>query len=150
MEPGKLEAIFIKRAKLGPMDPAQSATLVADRGIRGNANQGGKRQVTILEREVWDSLMAEFGAHLSPATRRANLLVSGVRLCETRGQVLCVGECQIQIFGHTTPCERMDEALPGLQAAMRPTWNGGAFGVVLNDGEISVGDEVRWAADPQL
>jgi hypothetical protein len=47
----RLERIWIKRMKLGPMDPAERATLVAGRGIVGNANQGGKRQVTIVSRE---------------------------------------------------------------------------------------------------
>ena len=70
---GKLERIWIKRAKLGPMDPAEQATLVAGRGIEGNANQGGRRQVTILSVERWTALMAELGADLDPGARRANL-----------------------------------------------------------------------------
>jgi MOSC domain-containing protein YiiM len=69
--------------------------------------------------------------------------VSGVRLQESRGRVLQVGGCQIRIGGELTPCERMDEALPGLQEAMRPDWGGGAFGEVLDSGEIRVGDPVR-------
>lgn len=52
---GRLEAIWIKRAKRGPMDPAPRARLVAGRGIAGNANQGGRRQVTVIARETWRS-----------------------------------------------------------------------------------------------
>ncbi len=40
--------------------------------------------------------------------------------------------------------KRMDEALPGLKAARWPNWGGGAFGEVLDDGQIAVGDLVAW------
>jgi MOSC domain-containing protein YiiM len=38
----------------------------------------------------------------------------------------------------------MDEALPGLRSVMRASWGGGVFAEVLDDGEITVGDEVGW------
>ena len=139
---GQLEAIWIKRMKRGPMDPAPSARLVAGRGIEGNANQGGRRQVTIIEREAWERMMRELGADLAPSTRRANLMVSGVSLENARGRTLRVGACRIRLFGETRPCERMEEALPGLRAAMRPHWRGGAFGEVLEGGVIATGDPV--------
>ena len=141
---GRLDAIWIKRMKRGPMDPAESASLVAGKGIRGNANQRGKRQVTIIERERWEALMTELGAQLSPSARRANLMVSGVSLAGMRGRVLRIGACRVRIYGETKPCERMDEALPGLQQAMRPNWGGGAFGEILDDGEITLGDAVAF------
>lgn len=140
---GRLEAIWIKRAIRGPMDPAEHATLVTDRGILHNADQGGKRQVTIIEREVWDTMMAELGADIDPAARRANLMVSGVSLADSRGKILDIGGCRIRIMGETRPCEQMDAALPGLRRAMARPWGGGAYGVVLNDGDISIGDPVE-------
>ena len=145
---GRLERIWIKRAKRGPMDPVLEATLEAGRGLAGNANRGGRRQVTIIEREAWDRQMAALGGDLDPSARRANLLVSGSPLARTRGRILRVGECRIAIRGETRPCERMDEALPGLRAAMDADWGGGAFGEVLDGGTIRVGDVVYWDAEP--
>lgn len=140
---GKLEAIWVKRAKRGPMDPMDETELVADRGIVGNANQGGRRQVTVIARETWNRMMDELDADLDPSARRANLMVSGVSLENARGRTLHVGGCRIHLLGETRPCEQMDEALPGLRRAMADPWRGGAFGVVLDSGTIRVGDVVE-------
>lgn len=142
MPTSRLEAIWIKRARLGPMDPAPHAALVAGRGIVGNANQDGRRQVTIIAREVFDELRHSLGAGVEPAMRRANLMVSGVALPETRGRVLRIGRVRIQVNGETRPCERMDQAFPGLKDALALDGRGGVYGEVLDDGEIAVGDSV--------
>lgn len=141
---GRLEAIWIKRFKRGPMDPSEHATMVEGRGIEGNANQGGKRQVTLISKEIWGQMMAEAGIDEDPSSRRANFMVSGVDLTESRGRILAIGDVRIRIHGETRPCERMDEAHGGLKGVMEAAWRGGAFGEVLDDGEVSVGDPVEW------
>jgi len=144
---GRLEAIWIKRAIRGPMDPATEATLIADHGIEGNADQRGRRQVTIIAREAWGAMMDRLGADLDPSARRANLMVSGIELARSRGELLHIGACRIRIMGETRPCERMDEAFPGLRRVMADPWRGGVFGTVLVDGTIRVGDPVRLTGD---
>ena len=145
----KLEAIWIKRARRGKMDPVQRAELIAGKGIIGNANQGGRRQVTIIEKEVWEARTAQVGATLDPSMRRANLMVSGIDLVKSRGRTLRIGECIVEIAGETRPCERMDEAAPGLRDAMRADWGGGAFAMIVKGGSIHVGDDVEFY-DPVL
>lgn len=140
---GELKSIWVKRMKGGPMDPAEKAELVENRGIVNNADQGRKRQVTIIEEEVWNELMEKLGGSLDPSARRANLLISGVDLKNSRGKILRVGECEIEIYGETKPCEQMDEALPGLKDAMFPDWKGGAFGIVKNNAFLQIGDSVE-------
>ena len=144
---GTLEAIWIKRMKRGPMDSVECATLEMGSGLLGNANQGGRRQITIIEQEVWEQLMCDVQGNLHPSARRANLLISGLSLHRSRKKILLIGRCRIRILGETKPCERMEETWAGLQTAMAQPWAGGAFGEVLDDGEILVGDSVSWGEE---
>jgi MOSC domain-containing protein YiiM len=123
------------------MAPAGTASLLASKGIVGNANQGGKRQVTIIEREVFHLVRTTFPA-AEPIMRRANFMVSGIPLRHSAGHTLTVGGVRILLQGETRPCYRMDEQCPGLTAALEAEWRGGAYGIVLDSGEVSVGDAV--------
>lgn len=144
MASGRLVAIFLKRFHGGPMDPRAEAILETSRGLAGNADYGGRRQITIVSEERWTALMNEVGASLRPEARRGNLIVSGIDLENTRGRTLIVGACRLKIGGETRPCEQMEEAAAGLQAAMRAHWGGGAYAEVLQGGRIAVGDPVTW------
>ncbi|HSR43226.1 MAG TPA: MOSC domain-containing protein [Longimicrobiales bacterium] len=141
---GIVERIWLKRVRRGPMDAVEEAELVADRGIVGNANQGGRRQVTLISRGAWSAVEAELGEEVDPASRRANLLVAGIALAESRGRVLRVGPCRLRIEGETKPCRLMDEEHPGLQEALGPEWRGGVFAAVLDGGRVRRGDSVAW------
>jgi MOSC domain-containing protein YiiM len=149
---GTLAAIWIKRAKLGPMDPAPRATMVAGAGLIGNADQGGRRQVTLIEAERWSDALAEVGdPPLDPSTRRANLLVRGLPLRDSRGRLLSVGPCRLRIFGETRACERMEAAHAGLKEALNAggDWRGGAFAEVEVGGEVAMGGPVAWVEETE-
>jgi MOSC domain-containing protein YiiM len=131
------------------MDPAPSAVLVAGRGIVGNADQGRRRQVTLLEEQIWRDLTGRLGSKLDPGRRRANLMLDGLQLEKTRGRIFSIGPCLLRIGGETKPCEQMDEALPGLQELMWPNWAGGAYAEVLTGGEIRIGDPAGWVSEEE-
>lgn len=129
------------------MDPRDAAILVAGHGLAGNANKGGRRQVTLIEEEAWADAMAVLGTDLDPSTRRANLMISGLRLEGSRGRILRVGPCRLRIWSECVPCHQMDEAYSGLRKALRPHWRGGACAEVLKGGEIRLGDAVFWEVE---
>ena len=146
---GRVERIWIKRARRNAMDEATDVRVRAGKGIVGNADQGGWRQVTIVSAERWAALMQELGLTLDPSARRANLLVSGIELSQTRDRVLSVGATRLRVKGETRPCKRMEAAATGLRDAMRQDWNGGVFAEVLVDGSIAVGDPVQWEVEAE-
>jgi MOSC domain-containing protein YiiM len=142
---GKLERIWIKRAHGGTMDPVDEAELVTGSGLAGSADQGGRRQVTLLSVERWAEVEAKLGARIDPATRRANLLVSGLDLEESAAKVVRIGDCRLRILGETRPCSLMDQFHDGLQEALKSRWGGGAYAEVLDSGSISIGDTAAWS-----
>jgi len=139
-----VKAIWIKRFHRGPMDAVDRAELVAGRGVRGSANQGGRRQVSIISEEAWEAAEEELGVAVDPSARRANVMVRGVDLENARGKLLRLGACLIRVGGEVRPCERMDEAREGLRNALRPHWRGGVFGEIVEGGVIAVGDDVAF------
>lgn len=141
---GRIAAIWIKRVRRGPMDPVERAAARAGAGLEGNADQGGRRQVTLLDVARWGDAEIELDARVPFTARRANVLTEGIDYLESRGRILSLGAVRVRIGGNTRPCERMDEARAGLRAALAPEWRAGAYGELLDDGEIAVGDDVRW------
>ncbi len=144
---GRIAALWIKRVRRRPMDPVERAAARAGAGLEGNADQGGRRQVTLLDVARWSDAEAELGAQVPFTARRANVLTEGIDYLESRGRVLALGGVRVRIRGNTRPCERMDEARAGLRSALAPEWRAGAYGELLDDGEIAVGDAAEWLAE---
>jgi len=140
---GEIVSIWIKRAHRGVMDGVRSAEAVAGRGLVGNADQGGRRQITIIDEQAWNEAAAETGAEVDPSKRRANVMVRGIPLADSREKLLRLGDCLIRILGETRPCERMEEAQPGLRQALRSGWRGGVFGEIVEGGALRVGDRAE-------
>ena len=142
---GELLRIWIKRKSGEPMEPVESARLESGRGLVGNADQGGRRQVTLIDAGKWAETMRELGdPGVDPMARRANLLVRGIDLEQSVDRVLHLGECRLEIRGETRPCHQMDSAWQGLREALKPGWRAGAFAEVLEGGEIAIGQVVAW------
>jgi MOSC domain-containing protein YiiM len=127
------------------MDEVPEVSVDRGIGIDGNADRGGRRQVTLLEHELWRQLTRQAGREIDPVHRRANVLVESFPLQGSRGRRLEIGAVVLEIRGETKPCERMDEALDGLKDVMWPDWGGGAYAEVVQGGTIRTGDLLRWA-----
>jgi MOSC domain-containing protein YiiM len=137
-------SIWLKRAHGGPMDRVEAAEVIAGRGLRGNADQGGRRQITFIDSSAWADALHELGADVDPSARRANVMLHGIDLRDSRGRMLRIGPCTIRIFGETRPCQVMDDARAGLREALKKDWRAGAFGEIVEGGTVRVGDDAEW------
>jgi MOSC domain-containing protein YiiM len=152
MSAGQLDGIARHKVSRGPMETLARALVSPDKGLEGDCRgpvpegKKGNRQITVIEAESWAAAIAELGGAngLVWSDRRANLLVSGVRLPREAGTVIAIGKSlRIEVRCECDPCSRMDGLREGLRAALTPDWRGGICGRVLSEGEIAIGDEVR-------
>lgn len=132
------------------METLGRAAVTVEGGVQGDyrgavlPGKAGKRQITLIEAESWAAAMHELGADLAWSVRRANLLVSGIRLPREPGAIVTIGNgLRIRVTCECDPCSRMDEITPGLKLALMTDWRGGVCGRVIEPGAIALGDEVR-------
>lgn len=126
------------------MDPVMFAEAIAGRGLVNNKDQGGRRQITILDEARWKEACDEIAVDVDPSARRANVMLRGIELYGMRGKLLRIGKCVVRIYNETRPCERMDEAQQGLREALKPQWRAGAYGEIVESGVIAAGDVAEW------
>ena len=140
---GKVIDIARREKIRAPMETLKTVRVDEKTGLAGDIRGGAlKRQVTILSAEAWNSVCEELKTDLPWTTRRANLLVSGIKLPQESGYQIKIGEVLLEVTRQTDPCERMDEQYSGLTDALMPDWRGGVCCSVVRGGNITSGDKV--------
>lgn len=141
---GLLLGIATRPVRHAPMEEAVAARITVETGVNSDARgQPGRRQATVITRHAWEAACLELGvADLPWTTRRANLFVDGIDLRNKIGYDLTIGDAVLTISGETRPCKVMEQAYPGLKAALTPEWRGGVICRVRRSGDVTVGCEV--------
>jgi MOSC domain-containing protein YiiM len=143
-QPGKIEIIQIRPARLAPMVNLSEVLANAERGLEGDRykSNGGNRQVTMFQFEHLKVIASLLGkSKIDPALTRRNIIVSGLNLLSLKGKTFKIGDALFEYSGECQPCSRMEENFgPGGYNAMRG--HGGITAKVLESGRICVGDLV--------
>ena len=143
----RLLGIAVKQVRKGPVSTHDEAMITIHNGVVGDwRGKPGNRQVTLMSLVDWQAACGELGVELPWQTRRANLLVDALPLHRSTGARIVLGEAVLEVTGETDPCERMEEAQPGLFQALAPDWRGGVTCKVLANGVIRVGMDVELIA----
>lgn len=140
--------LFVRPAARLPCAARATVEIRPGEGLVGDHAGAGRREVTLLDGDLWQQVCAELGTALSPAARRANVVLTGLALSGTCDRQLRLGaQVVLSIEGETRPCELLDSARPGLDAVLRRapgSWRGGALARVAQGGHLAVGDAVQW------
>lgn len=153
---GRVERTLVRPGRREDPHDLAETTALAGRGLDGDRRaqrvprQGpSPRQVTLVQAEHLPVMARLLGRdEIDPALLRRNLVISGIPLLALKGLRFRVGEAVLEGTGACHPCSRMEEALgPGGYQAMRG--HGGLNAMVLESGEIRVGDPVEVVAGEQ-
>jgi MOSC domain-containing protein YiiM len=144
---GKLEWIGLRPVKRAPLQAMNHVEVIADHGLAGDhkgSRPGGRRQVTLIQREHLEAVAKLLGrAAVDAALLRRNLVVSGINLLALHGARFRIGGVLFEGTGLCEPCSRMEEVLgAGGYNAMRG--HGGITARVLAGGVIVLGDGVAY------
>jgi len=127
--------VYLEACRRLGVAPARAAAVEDSHAGIGSAKAAGMRVVAVPNPSYPPGEEALAGA---------DLVIDSLDLFDSRGKTLRIGSARLHVLGETRPCERMEETFPGLRAAMRERWGGGAYAEVIEGGDISVGDAVEW------
>lgn len=151
---GQVDAIYITHKKEGPMRSVIAATAIAGRGLEGDRYEAKAGtftpvtdrlrgyDITLIEREVLDSVTLPDGSRIAPEESRRNLVTTDIDLNALVGKEFRIGD--VRAFG-----QRLCEPCVHLQRLTRPgivvplVHKGGVRADLLSGGEIRLGDRIE-------
>jgi MOSC domain-containing protein YiiM len=147
---GSLIGIARRSVSRSPMEKLEQASISAELGLIGDCKSSkfAERQITLLAIEDWKAALALLGGiDLDWSARRANLLVSDIKLPRGRGSQIAIGDVVVEVRDQTSPCQQMENAKTGLRKALSVDWRGGVSCRVVSGGGVKIGDSVKTILD---
>lgn len=141
---GELLGIARRSKPREPMETANKVLVTIEAGVEGDCHGNvPDRQVTVISADSWRAACRDLGMEVPWTKRRANLLLGGIDLHDTKGALISIGDVLLEITGEHPPCRVMDIQQEGLRNALKPDWRAGVSCRVLAAGKIEVGDAVQ-------
>jgi MOSC domain-containing protein YiiM len=146
---GTIVGIFIAPIKEGPTAAQDQVLAVAGRGLKGDRhhdlNQGDHdpaNEITLIDTAALRRAGDEHGVALDPGEHRRNVVVEGLDLLALVGQVVTVGEAEVEVMADNPPCGRL-QRLTGKPVLRALKGGGGVRGRIARGGTVRVGDTVQ-------
>ena len=147
---GVVEEIYVTPKGSEAMERVQEIRAVEGCGLEGDrycegtgywTRYGDVCEVTLIESEDLDEIEREMGLHVKNGEHRRNIVTSGIRLSELRGNRFRIGEAVLEYDRPRPPCRHVqDMTEKGMTRALRR--RGGHCVRVIEGGLISTQDEI--------
>jgi MOSC domain-containing protein YiiM len=145
MGTGKVEAIFIAARRGQHPHEVASVTAVAGKGLEGNRyfdTGRPEQELTLIEAEQLERVVAEDGLQIDAAATGRNILTRGVDLNALVGRRFRVGPLECRGIELCEPCRTMESrTAPGAVRAL--VHRAGLNAAILVGGEVRRGDAVE-------
>lgn len=149
---GRLAAIHVASKASAPMQTVERVRALAGRGLEGDRNfvvagSSGTppkpdSQVTLIEAEAVEAVVAETKKPLSTADTRRNLVTRGVALNHLVGREFTIGTVRFRAHDLCEPCKHL-ESLTRSGIVHDLLHRGGLRAEILSDGVLEVGQPLR-------
>lgn len=138
---GKVVSINVSERKAVRKKPVSSARVLKDHGIEGDAHADSwHRQVSFLALESIEKMRSK-GLQVGPGDFAENVTTSGVDLLSLPiGTRFKIGDAVFEVTQHGKTCHTRCAIYYQAGDCVMP--REGIFARVINDGEITVGDEI--------
>jgi MOSC domain-containing protein YiiM len=137
--PGSVEGIHVAARESELPHPVDAVDVTGDGVVGDRYSQA--RDLTLIEAEALEGLLADTGIELSAAESRRQVLTRGIRLNDLVGERFAVGgvECVGQEW--CEPCAHLQGLTrPGVLRGL--VHRGGLRADIVQGGRIAVGDEI--------
>ena len=142
MADGKIIAISISERKGQKKHNIESANLIVDHGMEGDAHAGNwHRQVSLLSFETREAFKAR-GAEIDDGAFGENIIVSGIDLIHLPvGTQIKSGDVLLEVTQIGKECHSHCEIYHRMGECIMPT--NGIFTRVLHGGKLKKGDQIK-------
>ena len=147
---GQIVEINLASDQGAPTIAYQQAQVVLGQGIDGDRklrNAEGKspgaylRQITLIEKEQIDRFNEVYGASMTPAETRRNVVTQGILLNDLVDHEFSVGSVRMRGTMLCEPCQYLQK-LTGLPVVEGYLNRGGLCAEILTAGVIKLGDQI--------
>ena len=121
--------------------------LIAGKGVIGDRHfkdyNDPYNQLSIIESESIDEYNEKYNLNIPHLDFRRNIVTKGIKLNDLINKKIIIGDVQLDVIDLCRPCRHLSEKLQKDDIIKEFLRKGGIRCQILNDGRISVGDEMK-------